>query len=83
MLIEQYHQQHWGHSAHGFWQNFGRALQNLGQWMERFSQLSNHRQQLLEMDDHMLKDIGLNRTDARRMVENRWFGGELSIFGKK
>jgi uncharacterized protein YjiS (DUF1127 family) len=83
MLIEQYHRQHWGHSAHLFWQGFGRRLQNLGQWMERFSQLSDHRQQLLEMDDHMLKDIGLNRADARRMVENLWFGGELSIFGKK
>ncbi|MDA3902916.1 MAG: DUF1127 domain-containing protein [Desulfuromusa sp.] len=71
MLIEQYHPQHWGHSTHGFWQNFGRTLQNLGRRMERLSQLAEQRQQLLEMDDHMLKDIGISRAEARQIAKGR------------
>ncbi len=73
MLIEQYQQQHWEHSAHGFWQNFGQLLQNLGRKIERFSQLADQRQELLEMDDHILKDIGLSRVDARQLTMRRWF----------
>jgi len=69
MLMEQYHHQHWGHSTHGFWQIAGRALQNLGRWMERLSQLADQRKQLLEMDDHMLKDIGINRTEAIQIAK--------------
>jgi uncharacterized protein YjiS (DUF1127 family) len=71
MLIEQYHPQYLGHSTHGFWQIFGRALQNLGRWMERLSQLADQRQQLLEMDDHMLKDIGISRAEARQIAKGR------------
>jgi len=83
MLIEQYQQQHWGHSAHGFWQIFGRALQNLGHRIERFSLLADQRQQLLEMDDHMLKDIGLSRADAEQMVGWRWFRNDPLFSAKK
>lgn len=68
MYIEQYQRQHWGSSTHGFWQIFGRALQNLGRRIERFSELADQRRQLLEMDDHLLRDIGINRAEARRMA---------------
>ncbi len=82
MFIEQYQQQHWGSSARGFWQSFGQLLQNLGRRMERISQLSDQRQQLLEMDDHMLKDIGLNRTDVVRLTGWRWFKSDPLFSGK-
>ena len=68
MFIEQYQQQPWGYSSHGFWQNFGRVLQNVGKRIERFSQLADQRRQLLELDDHLLKDIGINRAEAIRMA---------------
>ena len=69
MFIEQYQQRHWGSSTHGFWQIFGRTLQNLGQRIERFSQLAEQRRQLLEMDDHLLRDIGINRAEAIQMAK--------------
>jgi uncharacterized protein YjiS (DUF1127 family) len=71
MFIEQYQQQHWGSSTHGFWQLFGRALQNLGRRIERFSQMADQRRQLLEMDDHLLRDIGINRAEAIRMARGK------------
>ena len=67
MLIEQHQHQYWGHSAHGFWQTFGQLLQNVGKRIERLSQSASQRRALLEMDSHMLRDIGISRAEAIRM----------------
>ena len=69
MFMERYQQQHWGSSTHGFWQILGRTLRNLGQRIERFSQLAEQRRLLLEMDDHLLRDIGINRAEAIQMAK--------------
>ncbi len=69
MIIEQYQQQHWGHSSHSFWQSIGKALQNFGKRIEHFAQVAEQRRQLLEMDDHLLRDIGLNRSQAIRLAK--------------
>lgn len=37
---------------------------------------ARQRRHLLEMDERMLKDIGLNRADVCRMVGQRWFWQE-------
>ena len=34
---------------------------------------ATQRRQLREMDDHMLKDIGLSRADVARIAGRRWF----------
>ena len=63
-LMRQSHHQHWGHSSYNFLQHFGNFLRSIGKRMERHSQLTQQRQQLLEMDDHLLKDIGISRAEA-------------------
>ena len=72
-LIGKSQHQHWGHSSYNFVQHFGRLLQRFGKQLERYFQLAQQRRQLLEMDDHMLKDIGINRVDLRRLTELRRF----------
>ena len=72
-LIGQSHHQHWGYSSYNFVQRFGRLLQSFGTQLERYTQLAEQRQQLLEMDDHMLNDIGIKRGDLRRLTGFRWF----------
>jgi len=83
MLIDQYQQQHWGNSTHGFWQRIGQLLQSLGRKIERLSQLADQRQQLLDMDDLILKDIGLTRAEARRMAGWQWFQSDPLLSTKK
>lgn len=39
-----------------------RVLEHLNGWVERYRQ----RRTLLELNDHMLKDIGVSRADAER-----------------
>ncbi|MCP5368041.1 MAG: DUF1127 domain-containing protein [Hyphomicrobiales bacterium] len=41
------------------------ALDTLAEWQERARQ----RRQLQELDDHMLRDLGLSRADAQRESE--------------
>ena len=55
----------------GFWQHFGDFLQRLGRQIERWDQLARQRQQLREMDDRLLKDIGLSRADVERIASRR------------
>lgn len=57
----------------GFWQYLGHLLQWLGKKIERWGQLSQQRQQLQEMDDRMLKDIGLSRADVGRISDRRFW----------
>jgi len=73
MGLEQCQEQCLCRPAHGFWQLFGRFLHRLGKQIEHNSQLARQRQHLLEMDEHMLKDIGLSRADACRLAGRRWF----------
>ena len=65
-VIRQSHHQHWGHSSYNFLQRFGNFLLSIGKRMKRYSQLTEQRQQLLEMDAHQLKDIGITRAEAVR-----------------
>ena len=65
-LMGQSHHQHWGHSSYNFLQLFGNFLLSIGKRMKRYSQLTEQRQQLLEMDAHQLKDIGISRAEAVR-----------------
>lgn len=67
-LMRQSHHQHWGHSSYSFLRHFGNFLLSIGKRMERYSQLTKQRQQLLEMDAHQLKDIGISRADAVRVA---------------
>lgn len=57
----------------GFWQHFGLLLQRLGERLTRWDQLAGQRRRLREMDEHMLKDIGLSRADVERIAGHRWF----------
>lgn len=49
----------------------GRILAALLRWRERARQ----RRQLLEMSDHMLRDIGITRADARAEAERPFWRG--------
>ncbi len=52
----------------GFWQNLGNLLQRSGAVITRWSQLAEQRRQLREMDERMLKDIGLSYADVERIA---------------
>ena len=68
-LMGQSHHQHWRHSSHNFLQHFGTFLLSIGKRMKRYSQLTEQRRQLLEMDAHQLKDIGISRAEAVRAAK--------------
>ena len=57
-------------SIYGFWQFCGHILQCLGKQIDEHAQRARQRQQLLEMDDRLLRDIGLNRADAVYLAAN-------------
>lgn len=61
----------------GFWQRFGHLLQQLGKKIERWDQLVQQRQQLREMDDRLLKDIGLSSSDVDRIAGRRFWDDPL------
>ena len=65
-LMRQSHHQHWEHSSYNSLQRFGNFLLSISKRMKRYSQLTEQRRQLLEMDDHQLKDIGISRAEAVR-----------------
>mgnify|MGYP001232486842 CR=1 FL=1 len=54
---------------HRLGQFFNHSLQQVGQWLEQREQLVRQKQQLLNMDDHMLQDIGLSRADAEQLAK--------------
>lgn len=68
MFLNQCQQQYLEPPAYGFWQHFGRLLQRFGRKIELSAQSARQRTQLLEMDDRMLKDIGLSRADVERIA---------------
>ena len=69
MIMNQSQQQYWEAPANSLWQQFGRLLQEMGKQIVRYSQLAEQRRQLLNMDSHLLKDIGVNRAEIRKMTE--------------
>ncbi len=73
MALERCEHQCLERPVSGLWQRIGLFLQWLGKKLERWDQLSEQRRQLREMDDRLLKDIGLSRADAERIAERRWF----------
>ena len=46
---------------------------NLVAIFRRWNELAQQRRQLRDMDDHILKDIGLSRADVERIAGHRWF----------
>lgn len=61
----------------GFWQHLAFGLQWLGTKIRRWDQLVEQRRQLREMDEHMLKDIGLSRADVERLAGRRFWNDPL------
>ena len=57
----------------GFWAHLGLLLRHMGERLIRWEQLAEQRRKLREMDDHMLRDIGLSRADVDRIAGHRWF----------
>ncbi len=48
---------------------FWRFIKKIFQRYEKWVQMKHQHRQLLEMDDHLLKDIGLSRCDAVRITQ--------------
>jgi|GEM_PF-1059962 len=67
----------------GFWQHFRQLLLRMGNKVTRWGQLAEQRRQLREMDDHMLKDIGLSRADVERIAGRRWFWDDPLATGEQ
>ncbi len=73
MAMERCERHYLENPVKGFWQQFGLLLQRLGARVSRWAQLAEQRRQLRELDDHMLKDIGLSRADVDRIAGHRYF----------
>jgi len=67
----------------GFWQHLGALLQSLGGRLARWGQLADQRRTLREMDEHLLKDIGLSRADVDRIAGRRWFWDDPLVTGEE
>lgn len=61
----------------GFWQHLGDLLRRTGNTITRWSQLAEQRRQLREMDDRLLKDIGLSSADVERIAGKRFWDDPL------
>ncbi len=46
---------------------------SLATTFKRWNELATQRRQLHDMDDRLLKDIGLSRADAEHIAGHRWF----------
>lgn len=77
MAIERCEYHCYDRPVSGFWQHLGHFLQRLGAKIERWDQLLCQRRQLREMDDHMLKDIGLSRADVDRITGHHFWDDPL------
>jgi uncharacterized protein YjiS (DUF1127 family) len=73
MALEQCGTQYCERPIRGLWQRFGHLLQRLGKRIERWEQLSQQRHQLQEMDDRLLKDIGISRADVGQISGRRFW----------
>ena len=61
----------------GFWQHLGNILQRIGNTITRWDQLAEQRRQLRDMDDRLLKDIGLSQADVKRIAGRRFWDDPL------
>ena len=61
----------------GFWQHLGNILHRIGNTITRWDQLAEQRRQLREMDDRLLKDIGLSQADVKRIAGRRFWDDPL------
>lgn len=52
--------------GHGLWRHLMRAARHAGGVLRRWHELARERRQLAELDERMLKDLGLSRADAER-----------------
>lgn len=68
MIAERCEQTYIEQPIAGFWQHLGNLLQRIGKTITRWDQLAQQRQQLREMDDRLLKDIGLSHADVERIA---------------
>ncbi len=57
----------------GFWQHLGNLLQRIGETITRWDQLAEQRKQLREMDERLLKDIGLSQADVDRIARKHFW----------
>ncbi|WP_020676171.1 DUF1127 domain-containing protein [Geopsychrobacter electrodiphilus] len=55
-----------GHQLKSYWNHLTATFQ-------RWNELTRQRRQLREMEEHILKDIGISRADAERIAGRRWF----------
>ena len=77
MIAESCEQTYIEQPITGFWQHLGRFLQRIGKTITRWDQLAQQRQQLREMDDRLLKDIGLSSADVERIAGRRFWDDPL------
>ncbi len=83
MRLERSEQQRlWG-LVKGLWQPLGNTLQWFVKKIERWDQLTSQRRQLREMDDRLLKDIGLSRADVERIAGRRRFWDDPAESGEQ
>jgi uncharacterized protein YjiS (DUF1127 family) len=50
----------------GLWGRLKRAARHAGAMLRRWHELARERRQLAELDERMLKDLGLSRADVER-----------------
>ena len=55
------------------WQLLILFFRAAGSKFQRWAQLAEQRRQLQDMDERLLKDIGLSRADVERIAGQRWF----------
>lgn len=77
MIAESCEQTYIEQPIAGFWQHLGKFLQRIGKTITRWDQLAQQRQQLREMDDRLLKDIGLSSADVERIASKRFWDDPL------
>jgi uncharacterized protein YjiS (DUF1127 family) len=68
MAVDQCDYQCLNRPVNGFWQQLAHLLRRVGIRLERWEQLYAQRRHLREMDDRLLKDIGLSRADVKRIA---------------
>lgn len=53
------------------------------EWLEAYATYKRQKQDLLSLDDHLLKDIGISRADAERIAKQPFRGVAHSLNGSR
>lgn len=69
--------------ARTLWPQVVPLIRRLACTLTRWLQLSEQRRQLRDMDDRMLKDIGLSQADVHRIAGQRRFWDDPGESGEK